>query len=77
MLAAVRSDVHQMRADIGELLRDTWSHKVDEIKKTIVVVEKERKRGSGTAQSDSKLAQQVEREYKSKMDELNHQLDLV
>lgn len=73
MLAAVKENVDQLKTDLGDLLKDTWALKIDEIKKSMSKVENDRKKAPQP--TDSKVAQQVEREYKTKMDELNRQLD--
>jgi len=51
------------------LLKDTWASKIDEIKTSMNKVESDRKKAPPP--TDSKVAQQVEREYKTKMEELN------
>jgi vacuolar-type H+-ATPase subunit I/STV1 len=56
------------------MFESAWAQNTAEIKNKMKIVEADRK--TKTAGADPKVIVQVEKEYKSKMDDLNKQLDI-
>ncbi len=64
LLNQVKQSTDKIKQELGQLLQNTWNSKISEIKDSMKVLENEKKTKGESA------------EYKSKMDDLNRQLDL-
>lgn len=61
ILAAVKLNMSQMKLDMDDLFKNSWASNISEIQKSMQAVEADRKRAPQP--TDSKMAQQVEKEY--------------
>jgi len=64
LLNQVKQSTDKIKQELGQLLQNTWNTKISEIKDSMKQLESEKKAKGESA------------EYKSKMDDLNKQLDL-
>lgn len=73
-LLNVKQTSDQVRLTLNEMFESAWAQNTAEIKNKMKLADADRK--TKTTGADPKVVVQVEKEYKSKMDDLNKQLDL-
>ena len=54
MLSAVKQNVDQIKSDLGELLKNTWASRIEELQGQMSRVEQDKKRNIASAAADSK-----------------------
>ena len=76
LLSAVQQNVDQIKSDLGELLKNTWASRIQEIQSQMNKMEQDKKKNiaSASAAADNKQIQAIEKDYKKKMDELMQQI---
>ena len=70
----MKQNVDQIKSDLGELLKNTWAQRIQEIQTQMSKVELD-KRGKMAASADNAQTKAIEKEYKLKMATLQQQLD--
>ena len=74
LVAAVKQNVDQIKSDLSDLLKNTWQSRITEIQTAMSKIEAEKRKSMTEKAADSAAAKAIEREYKTKMDELSKQL---
>ena len=74
MLSAVRTNVDAIKSELGQLLKNTWASRIQEIEQSMIKAKLERNKNIAAAGGSQDHNSTIEKEYVQKMDALNKQL---
>lgn len=74
MLSAVRTNVDAIKSELGQLLKNTWASRIQEIEQSMLKAKLERNKNIAAAGGSQDHNITIEKEYVQKMDALNKQL---
>ena len=75
LLSAVKQNVDQIKSDLGELLKNTWAQRIQEIQTQMGKMEQDKRKTISAAGENSAQTKAIEKEYKQKMEVLQNQLN--
>ena len=75
LLSAVKQNVDQIKSDLGELLKNTWAQRIQEIQTQMSKMEQDKRKTITAAGENSAQTKAIEKEYKQKMEVLPAQLE--
>ena len=70
LLSVVKQNVDQIKSDLGELLKNTWAQRIQEIQSQMSNMEKDKKKSIAAANTDNAATKAIEKEYRGKMEVL-------